>query len=297
MWTTRTRIGWSLLLAGAVVMGLAAGRCFTFDPEVYFERQRPVYEAETLGLMVHITGMLLAVLAGPWQFLRRLRERHFGFHRALGKVYILGAIVGALGGLYMAQFSASGPVSDVAFALLALAVLLTTTVAFLRMRSGNVQSHREWMTRSYALVFSAVTLRLYVPSSRERSASTTATRSSRGPAGCRISPSQSGSSGRDCAGIPRRRGSRREWSTISRSKHETRPSRRSRAHDCRASGSEHCHRAGLALRGEQREAAGLERSLTSRMTSSSDRSGRQPIALRIFDVSGMRRFMSSNPSS
>jgi uncharacterized membrane protein len=145
-------------------MGLAAGRYFTFDPEVYFERQRHVYEAETLGLMVHITGMLFAVLAGPWQFLRRLRERHFGFHRALGKFYILGAIVGALGGLYMAQFSASGPVSDVAFALLALAVLLTTTVAFLRIRSGNVQSHREWMTRSYALVFSAVMLRLYMPS-------------------------------------------------------------------------------------------------------------------------------------
>ena len=144
-------------------MGLAAGRYFTFDPEVYFERQRQVYEAETLGLMVHITGMLFAVLAGPWQFLRRLRERHFGFHRALGKVYILGAIVGALGGLYMAQFSASGPVSDVAFALLALAVLLTTTVAFLGIRGGNVQSHREWMTRSYALVFSAVTLRLYMP--------------------------------------------------------------------------------------------------------------------------------------
>ena len=81
----------------------------------------------------------------------------------LGKLYIAGAIVGALGGLYMAQFSASGTVSDVAFTLLALAVLLTTTVAFVRIRAGNVQSHREWMTRSYALVFSAITLRLYMP--------------------------------------------------------------------------------------------------------------------------------------
>src|SRR5438552_3763738 len=35
--------------------------------------------------------------------------------------------------------------------------------AFVRIRSGNVQSHREWMTRSYALVFAAVTLRLYAP--------------------------------------------------------------------------------------------------------------------------------------
>jgi hypothetical protein len=71
--------------------------------------------------------------------------------------------VGALGGRYMAQFSASGTVSDIAFAMLALGVLLTTTVAFVRIRGGNVQSHREWMTRSYALVFAAITLRLYLP--------------------------------------------------------------------------------------------------------------------------------------
>jgi uncharacterized membrane protein len=163
MWTTRTKIGWSLLLVGAVLMGLVAARYYTFDSSVYFPRQRDVYEAKTLGLMVHITGMMFAVLAGPFQFLRRLRERHFGFHRTLGKLYIAGAIVGGLGGLYMAQFSASGAVSDVGFSVLALGVLLTTTVAFMRIRGGDVQSHREWMTRSYALVFAAITLRLYLP--------------------------------------------------------------------------------------------------------------------------------------
>ena len=40
-------------------------------------------------------------------------------------------------------------------------MLITTLLAFTRIRSGNVQSHREWMTRSYALVFAAITLRLY----------------------------------------------------------------------------------------------------------------------------------------
>jgi uncharacterized membrane protein len=163
MWTTRTKIGWSLLLAGALLMGLVAARYYSFESQVYFERQREVYEAKTLGLMVHITGMMFAVLAGPFQFRRSLRERRFGLHRTLGKLYIAGAIVGALGGLYMAQFSASGPVSDIAFSVLAIAVLLATTVAFIRIRGGDVQSHREWMTRSYALVFSAVTLRLYLP--------------------------------------------------------------------------------------------------------------------------------------
>jgi uncharacterized membrane protein len=162
MWTLRTKIGWGLLLLGALGMAWLAGRYYTFDPEVYFDRQRAVYEDQTFWLMLHITGMMFATLIGPFQFLRRLRERHFRLHRTLGKVYIAAAIVGAVGGIYMARFTASGLVSDVGFALLGLGVLLTTTLAFVRIRSGNVQSHREWMTRSYALIFSAVTLRLYL---------------------------------------------------------------------------------------------------------------------------------------
>ncbi len=42
-------------------------------------------------------------------------------------------------------------------------MLATSATAYLRIRSRDVQSHREWMTRSYALIFAAVTLRLYMP--------------------------------------------------------------------------------------------------------------------------------------
>jgi len=163
MWTARTKVGWGFVLAGALLLALFAARYFTFDPATYFERQRDVYEDRQVGLMIHISAMMFATLAGPFQFLRPLRERHFGLHRTLGKIYIVAAIVGALGGLYMAPVSASGAVSDVSFTLLGLGVLLTTTLAYVRIRGGNVQSHREWMTRSYALIFAAVTLRLYAP--------------------------------------------------------------------------------------------------------------------------------------
>jgi uncharacterized membrane protein len=159
MWTTRTKIGWSLLLAGAVLIGLFAARYYTFDPQVYF--QRDVYQEKTVGLMTHISGMIVAVVAGPFQFHRGLRESHFGVHRLLGTVYIVSATIGALGGLYMAPFSASGAVTHVAFGLMGLGTLLSTSVALARIRSGNVQSHREWMTRSYTLIFGGVTLRLY----------------------------------------------------------------------------------------------------------------------------------------
>jgi uncharacterized membrane protein len=159
MWTTRTRAGWSFLLAGAALLALFAARYYTFDPQVYF--QPDVYQDRTVGLMTHITGMIFAILLGPFQFLRTLRERHLGTHRLLGKAYIAGAVVGALGGLYMSPFSASGVVTHVSFALMGLGTLLATTIALVRIRAGLVQSHREWMTRSYALIFGGVTLRLY----------------------------------------------------------------------------------------------------------------------------------------
>src|SRR5919198_2361138 len=63
----------------------------------------------------------------------------------------------------MSQRSAYGAVSHLAFLFLGIGVLVTPTTAFLRIRRGNVQSHREWMTRSYALIFAAVMLRIYLP--------------------------------------------------------------------------------------------------------------------------------------
>jgi uncharacterized membrane protein len=163
VWTVQTRLGWTLLLLGALLVVLTSARYFTLNPEVYFPRQREVYEAHTLALMAHIAAMMVAALLGPFQFLRSYRDRYRRAHRVSGRIYLLSALVGGLSGLYLAQHSASGVVSDLGFAALALGVLAASAIAFLRIRGGHVQSHREWMTRSYALIFGAVTLRLYLP--------------------------------------------------------------------------------------------------------------------------------------
>lgn len=163
MWTVRTRVGWGLLLLGAVLLVLFSARYFTLNPDVYFPRQREVYQAHTLGLIVHIASMSVAALLGPFQFLRSYRNRYPRVHRVTGRAYLLGTLVGGLSGLSLAPYSASGLVSDVGFALLAVGVLFTSATAYRHIRSGDVQSHREWMTRSFALIFAAVTLRLYTP--------------------------------------------------------------------------------------------------------------------------------------
>ena len=162
-WTLPTRVGWTLMLFGSVLLVFISSRYLTMNPEVYFPRQREVYEAHTLGLMVHIGAMILGAAIGPFQFLRSFRARYPAAHRIAGRVYLLGTMVGGLGGLYLAQYSASGAISDVGFGLLAVLVLLTGAMAYVRILQGRVQAHREWMTRSYALMLAAVTLRIYAP--------------------------------------------------------------------------------------------------------------------------------------
>jgi len=151
------------MMTGAALLVLLSARYLTFDPEAYFPRQRATYEAETAGIMVHIAAMLFRALIGPFQFLSRLRESRPRVHRMMGRVYLAGAFTGAAAGLYMSQFAATGTFAGIGFALLGLAVVVTTGMAFREIRARRIQAHREWMVRSYALIFAAVTLRLYLP--------------------------------------------------------------------------------------------------------------------------------------
>ena len=53
--------------------------------------------------------------------------------------------------------------AHVGFGLLAVLWLLATGQAYRSIRAGDQGAHRRWMTRSYALTFAAVTLRIYLP--------------------------------------------------------------------------------------------------------------------------------------
>ena len=55
------------------------------------------------------------------------------------------------------------PLHLLILALLALCWMGATWVAYLQIRRGNVDVHRAWMVRSYALTLAAVTLRIEIP--------------------------------------------------------------------------------------------------------------------------------------
>jgi uncharacterized membrane protein len=84
-------------------------------------------------------------------------------HRTFGKGYVLAVMVSGTSGLYISIFASGGIVAALGFALLAVAWLYTTIRAYSSIRNRTISKHREWMTRSYALCFAAVTLRVYLP--------------------------------------------------------------------------------------------------------------------------------------
>jgi uncharacterized membrane protein len=114
-------------------------------------------------LDVHVAGAATALLAGPLQFLPRLRARRRTFHRWLGRIYVTGCLAGGSGGLVMAFGVTAGPIAGIGFGSLAVIWLITTGQALRMALARRFDAHRAWMIRSFALTFGAVTLRLYLP--------------------------------------------------------------------------------------------------------------------------------------
>lgn len=113
-------------------------------------------------LHVHIAVSAFALLTGPTQFRRRMHATHPGLHRLLGRVYVASCVAGGLTGLVSATMTAYGFAAGLGLALLAVLWVASTVLALRFIVRGDVRRHREWMIRSFALTFAAVTLRVYL---------------------------------------------------------------------------------------------------------------------------------------
>lgn len=112
----------------------------------------------------HIFAGMLSIAIGPFQFLKFIRDKFRLIHRSLGKIYVgVILLIGAPSGLYMAFFAEGGMWSSLGFTAMSFLWFITTYVAYKKVREKDFAAHEQWMIRSYAVTFSAVTLRLWVP--------------------------------------------------------------------------------------------------------------------------------------
>ena len=156
--------GWVTMTALASLIALTSLRYFVLSPEAAIDQPLARRFAEYITpLLFHAGGAAVALSLGAWGFWGAFRNRYLLLHRWLGRVYLLAVLVGGTAGFYMALTAFGGLPTRVGFLLLALLWLATGAAAYVRIRRGEVRLHREWMIRNYALTFSAVTLRVWLP--------------------------------------------------------------------------------------------------------------------------------------
>jgi hypothetical protein len=177
---------WGVMAILAVLVAVMSARFFVLPLEL--AAPPPLLEAATSRttiFMLHVAGGIIALVIGTWNILERPRNLWLTLHRWLGRIYLVSVFGGGLAGFALAFTAQGGLTGRIGFGMLAVLWLATAVVAYVRIRpvrlpswiggvpavsaggvvdrSPDIQSHRRWMIRNYALTFAAVTLRLWLP--------------------------------------------------------------------------------------------------------------------------------------
>jgi uncharacterized membrane protein len=159
----KPRLWWFMLVLSTLI-ALYGMAYVVFGERVFPPDLAESFRSHLWAIYGHAFFSAIALFIGPLQFHRDLLSRRRALHRILGKVYVIAAILGAgFSGFYLALYSFGGWVTHAGFGLLSIATTVTTFVAYLKIKDRKVAQHREWMIRSYSLIFAAVTLRIWLP--------------------------------------------------------------------------------------------------------------------------------------
>ncbi|PGU42723.1 DUF2306 domain-containing protein [Bacillus cereus] len=113
-------------------------------------------------LFTHIATSIIALVIGPFTLSTSFRQTNINRHRMIGKIYMIGILLGSISGLYLSFYATGGLVGKLGFGLLSVFWLTSAYQALNRIKSKKIQDHRNWMIRNYSLTFAAVTLRIWL---------------------------------------------------------------------------------------------------------------------------------------
>lgn len=115
-----------------------------------------------LAFYTHVFTAILALISGFTQFSDLLLKEHRSLHRWVGRVYAyVILVVNFPSGMVLALCANGLLPGRIAFVLLDSLWFTFTLLGVLAARRGQFARHKAFMLRSYALTFSAVTLRTW----------------------------------------------------------------------------------------------------------------------------------------
>lgn len=147
--------GFLIVFAGSFVFRNAL-RYLSLDEEVYGR-----FWTMKWYLLGHVSGGLIALCLGPFQFWTGFRNRYTKIHRVLGFAYLIGVLIGTVSSVSLALTTGMALHWTWAIALIGLAVawISTTGMAYRFILKKRIQRHQEWMIRSYVVTFAFVLFR------------------------------------------------------------------------------------------------------------------------------------------
>lgn len=123
----------------------------------FLSDKQAIFNTYKWPLYLHAFSAPLALLLGIIQFSTKPKK----LHKWLGKVYVIAILLfAAPSGFYMAFYAIGGWVSSFSFWLLSILWWWFTFKAFQLAKAKNFKAHKRFMTRSFILTNSAITLRI-----------------------------------------------------------------------------------------------------------------------------------------
>ncbi len=164
-WFGKNLFIYTVLCAAIFLMMRTSFNYSTFETNIQFLAykqdylQNPVWKS---AFYTHVFSAFLALFAGLTQFSTLFMQRHRKAHRFLGHVYVWNILlINFPSALIMAIYANGGFLGKSAFLLLDCLWFGFTLQALRSAIDRKFDEHRDFMIRSYALTFSAITLRTW----------------------------------------------------------------------------------------------------------------------------------------
>ena len=115
-----------------------------------------------VAFFVHVYTSMLVLLAGLTQFSNKVLHQYPLIHRCSGWLYVsIVLLFSGPSGFIMSLHANGGISSQLGFILLSILWMYFTAQAIYQIKKKNIQSHKKFMIRSFALALSAITLRAW----------------------------------------------------------------------------------------------------------------------------------------
>ncbi len=158
-----TTLFWSVLFigTGAIVWNSLAYFLPNTMHQFFFERiELTMQDWWKYTVLTHVVAGLTCLISSLLQYSKILLKRTPRVHKYLGHIYALSIITVVFPTGVALSFVAKGGTSGmVGFLILSFATLLTLLLGMAAIYKRNIRSHQAWITRSFALITTAITFR------------------------------------------------------------------------------------------------------------------------------------------